>query len=347
MTKQSLFLILLSLFLSMSCKFSTSTTSSDKKIGDYTNQYKMVFESDNNIFSINSDGTGLSRITDFNCYMQNVVVNDDYSKIAFASTLDGYPQNIYIMNMDGSELLKLSTHSSDNGNLSPKFLPSENILIYSCDGRLHRVNYDGSENRQITPDSISIPSDGYSVSRDKIIFHADIIRGNSTIPGLYIIDVNGFIINRFVDGVDYYNPVLSPDGTKICYWSSDDNNLEIFVMNINGSDKLNLSDDSSRDMYAGWSPDGKKIHFESDRDGKNHLYTINPDGSEFKKITTEPADYHFFPTWSPDLTRMAFAAMTGGEFTRDTIFIIDIESGATMKLSDGITSPVWLNLSTQ
>ena len=331
-------ILLLGIFLLVSCTNSTSPISNKIKLDDYSNQYKMMYIFENNIFSINSDGTNLTQITDYNGHMQNLVVNSDFSKIAFSSG------EIYIMNSDGSNLKKISNFISEENKLSPKFLPTEEALIYDCNGKLYKVNYNGSETSQITSDSVSIPSDEYSVSNNKIIFRADIIRGAPIGPGLYIIDSDGLQINRFVDGSDYYNPSISPDGTKICYWSSDNNNSEIFVMNIDGSNKINLSNSPSKDKHPGWLPNGNKIYFESNRDGKNHIYIINPDGTNLTKITKKSADYYFFPTWSPDLSRMSFAAMTGDAYIRDTIYIIDIETGERIKLTSGITSPIWTNI---
>jgi dipeptidyl aminopeptidase/acylaminoacyl peptidase len=54
---------------------------------------------------------------------------------------------------------------------------------------------------------------------------------------------------------------------RIAYTSRRDGNDEIYVMNADGSDRTNLSNNPAQDDLAAWSPDGSRIAFTSDRDG--------------------------------------------------------------------------------
>ncbi|MTB24253.1 MAG: hypothetical protein F2920_11405, partial [Actinobacteria bacterium] len=67
----------------------------------------------------------------------------------------------------------------------------------------------------------------------------------------------------------------SPDGTKIVFVSSS----QIYVMDADGSNQTNISNNSSSDDTPAWSPDGSKIAFMTDRDGNYSIYSMNPDGS--------------------------------------------------------------------
>ena len=53
---------------------------------------------------------------------------------------------------------------------------------------------------------------------------------------------------------------------------------QIFVMNADGSDQVNLSNSPEHDYYPSWSPDGTKIAF--DRGSKNDIFVMNADGSD-------------------------------------------------------------------
>jgi Tol biopolymer transport system component len=50
------------------------------------------------------------------------------------------------------------------------------------------------------------------------------------------------------------NPVWSPDGKRIAYVSSRDGNLEVYAMNANGSEQINLTNHPGMDWNPQWQP---------------------------------------------------------------------------------------------
>ena len=90
-----LFLLLLIVY---SCDNSTSPSDSQKKLTDYSRQYKMIFRFDNNIYSINSDGSELTQLTNFDCHIQDITINNENTIIAFVATING-PMEIFIIPM--------------------------------------------------------------------------------------------------------------------------------------------------------------------------------------------------------------------------------------------------------
>ena len=93
---------------------------------------------------------------------------------------------------------------------------------------------------------------------------------------------------------------FSPDGSKIAFYSNRDGNYEIYVMNADGSEQTNLTNNPADDSQPSFSSDGKKIAFVTDRyrQGLFEIYVMNADGSEQKNITNNPA-YDGYPFWSP------------------------------------------------
>jgi Tol biopolymer transport system component len=92
----------------------------------------------------------------------------------------------------------------------------------------------------------------------------------------------------------------SLEQTKIAFASIRDGNWEIYVMNTDGSEKTNLTNNPWDDWSPSWSPDGKKIAFMSSRDWNVEIYVMNTDGSEQINLTNN-SSYDESPSWSPYL----------------------------------------------
>ena len=76
-------------------------------------------------------------------------------------------------------------------------------------------------------------------------------------------------------------PPLVVSERRITFSSSRDGNLEIYSMNVDGTDLQRLTSNVAADHSADWSPDGSQIAFMGNRDGDYELYTMNADGSGF------------------------------------------------------------------
>jgi Tol biopolymer transport system component len=88
------------------------------------------------------------------------------------------------------------------------------------------------------------------------------------------------------------------DGTKIAFQSDRDGNFEIYVMDADGSDPVNLTNNPAYDAQPAWSPDGTRIAFHSYRDGNYEIYVMGADGSNPVRLTDNP-EGDGYPAWSP------------------------------------------------
>ena len=91
----------------------------------------------------------------------------------------------------------------------------------------------------------------------------------------------------------------------VLFETNRDGNLEIYLMNPDGSQQTNLTNDPGNDSHAVWSPSGTQIAFVSSRDGNSEIYVMSADGSNPVNLSNH-SDADYFPVWSPDGTRIAF-----------------------------------------
>ena len=94
---------------------------------------------------------------------------------------------------------------------------------------------------------------------------------------------------------------------RIVFASNRDGDWDIYSMDVNGDNIVQLTDHPASDEYPACSPDGRRIAFTSERGVTHDLYVMDSDGSNVIRLTQN----NFFesrPSWSPDDTRIAFSS---------------------------------------
>ena len=83
--------------------------------------------------------------------------------------------------------------------------------------------------------------------------------------------------------------------------------------------------------YPHPSPDGSKVVFQSNRTGSWQIFVVGTDGTGLRQLTDLPGDNQT-PKWSPDGTRIVFAASTG-EGPSD-ILVMNADGSGVRRLVD-------------
>jgi Tol biopolymer transport system component len=126
---------------------------------------------------------------------------------------------------------------------------------------------------------------------------------------------------------------FSPDGTKVAVASSDGGDSDIFVMNADGTDPVNVTAASPDAEYSpDFSPDGTRLAFISDRnDSYGDLFTMAVDGSDVVSVAANDGVETSAPAYSPDGEQIAYESR---ENSRGAIgvFVIDADGGTPAKL---------------
>ncbi len=102
-------------------------------------------------------------------------------------------------------------------------------------------------------------------------------------------------------------PSLSPDGNWVAYqWSGEkQDNLDIYVKEVDGPGFNRLTTDPAPDRYPAWSPDGREIAFLRASGNQATLYLISPLGGVERKLAELVAGGERL-SWSPDGKSIAF-----------------------------------------
>ncbi len=290
----------------------------------------------------------------------------DGKQLIFQSTRDGREcDQIYTMDADGSNVRMIST--GEGRTTCAYFLPKDNRALYSsthlgskaCPPRpdfsrgyvwavypefdIFTARLNGSDLKRLTTTT------GYdaetTIARDgKLVF-------TSTRDGdldIYTMDANGTNVRRLTNELGYDGgPFWSNDGKQIVYRAHHPQDekekadyiallkqnlirptrLEIWVMNADGSNKRQVTNNGKANFAPFFFPDGKRIIFSSNMDdpkGRNFdLYKINVDGTGLERITTHET-FDGFPMFSPDGKKLVFASNRNAAARGDTnIFIAD------------------------
>jgi TolB protein len=98
-----------------------------------------------------------------------------------------------------------------------------------------------------------------------------------------------------------HHEIVSPKGDRLAFTHGRD----IWVMNLDGTGRRNLTRTPGIDSKPSWSPDGKSIAFHSDRGGNYDIYVVDCDSGSVRRLTDDPG-YDCSPLWSPNGDAIAF-----------------------------------------
>lgn len=291
----------------------------------------------------------------------------DETKLIFQSRLAGMEcDQIYTMTIDGADRRRVSS-GNGRTTCSYWLPDGEHIIYASTEAHaadclpqpdkskgyvwklypefdIYRARSDGSE---IQPLAVS---DGYdaeatvSPNGDKIIFTST----RDGDPELYTMNIDGSNLTRLTHEPGYDGGAFfSPDGSKIVFRASRPRteeeqaaykelvnehlvrptNLEIFVMDADGSNMRQVTDNGAANFAPYMHPDGQRIIFCSNMDAKNRrnfdLYMVNINGGDAERITFD-GEFDGFPMFLRDGKHLVFCSNRNNKNPGDTnVFIAE------------------------
>lgn len=106
----------------------------------------------------------------------------------------------------------------------------------------------------------------------------------------------------------------SPTVEKLAFVSDRGGNRDVWVMNADGADPLNITGDSADDQMPAWSPDGKELVLTSDKVGNTYQVYVASWAGKYKNQMTVSTGAKDMPVWRRDGEEIAFIC-SGKVFT--------------------------------
>jgi tol-pal system beta propeller repeat protein TolB len=212
--------------------------------------------------------------------------------------------------------------------------------VGSEDGEIYTIGPEGTDPRQLTDNAHSGENPVFSPDGARIAFESLRKYRGMVNQDVYITsDPTGKTVNLTRSRlINESYPAWSPDGTKIAFAASGG---DIWVINSDGTGRINLTDDPAHDTMPAWSPDGSRIAFvRVDPEGEWEIFVMNADGSGQEQLTYSPRFCHNYePDWSPDGTRLAVTFQCAGTFNVYTVNVGG--SGVEQLTTGGALDPAW------
>jgi len=291
----------------------------------------------------------------------------DNNRLIFQSTREGHQcDQIYLMNTDGGDVRMLSsglgrttcafispadnhiiyssTYRADSLCPPPPSMAQGYVWAIYPSYDIYRAAPDGSDL------TVLAASPGYDA---EAVFSPDgsKIAFTSTRDGdleIYVMNADGSDIRRVTDNPGYDGGAFfSPDGKRLVFRAQvfqDDtqvqeykdllvknlvkpSKLEIFTINIDGTERRQITANDAANFAPYYHPSGKEIIFSSDlgnpREHNFELYLIDTDGSNLEQVTFSD-EFDGFPMFSYGGSKLVFASNRNHAHPRETnIFMVD------------------------
>jgi TolB protein len=130
----------------------------------------------------------------------------------------------------------------------------------------------------------------------------------------------------------------------ISFTSDRAGNLDVYTIDTNGENLINLTNHVADDYSPTWSPDGRFVAYVSERDGNPEIYVMELNTKEQRRLTNHKAT-DLDPAWSPNRRTIAFASNQARDHAADTdIYTMDVNGKKVQRLTNkggNNSTPTW------
>jgi len=255
-------------------------------------------KSNNELYTMNLDGTDVKRLTKTAMSEGDAVWIDNGRKIAFVATHDGKPQ-LWVMNADGTNRHVVSR--LENGVGGFKVSPDGKKVVIVSTVKYNRTAQD------VYPDLTKATG---RLIDDMMYKHWD--EWVTEIPHPFIADFDNYRLTNIKDimeGERFESPMKPFGGVESFAWSPDSREL----------------------VYVSRKKEGMEYAISTN----SALYCYNLESGETRNLTEGMMGYDTNPAFSPDGSKLAWLSMEhdGYESDKNRIFVMDMATGEKTDLT--------------
>jgi Tol biopolymer transport system component len=202
------------------------------------------------IHVMNADGSNLLRLTNDSASDRYPSWSPDGTKLVYASHPNSGDWEIYTMNADGTNKRFLTNNNVDD--IYPAWSPDGRKIAFSRktsdDFDLFTMNANGSGSQRLLNRDSDDFDPVWSPDGSRLLFTA--VDGNSNI---FVINSDGTGLRALTNNrADDEQADWSPDGSQIIFRSTRSGSGDLYIMNANGTNQLQLSYTPSGEEAPAW-----------------------------------------------------------------------------------------------
>ncbi len=230
---------------------------------------------------------------------------------SYSQGLSGTVKELYCMDYDGSEAMKITSNNSIS--ILPSWNPKSRQLLYTSyhlgNPDLFLYDFNAKDTKAISKKQGLNATAEFSPSGDKIAMSMTIAGS----PDIVLIDTAGNQLtritkNKFID----ISPTWSNDGSKIAYISDRTGVPQIYVYDLITKDEVPITYNTKYKDSLQWSPNDEEIVFACMLDKQWDICKINVNSKNITRLT-ENSGNNEDPSWSPDGRYISFTSTRNGK----------------------------------
>ncbi|MFH6771839.1 TolB family protein [Gaetbulibacter aestuarii] len=199
---------------------------------------------------------------------------------------------------------------------APNWSPDGSFLIFNSEGRLYRFDLETktkdlidtghlntlNNDHGFSPDGSEIVISAYNPPED-----AEIPEQNWLTSKIYTLPVTGGLPKLITKNYPSFWHGWSPDGKTLAFTGRRQGDFNIYTIDINSKEEIQLTSAPGLDDGPEYSPNGKYIYYNSMQSGKMELWRMNSDGDNKLQLTNDSFS-NWFPHPSPEGNSLVYIA---------------------------------------